>query len=579
MISRTLLLLLAFPAIAAAQDPRPTRSVPRDAAREAASIYNSAEIRQRGRYELREGETVSGTVGVLEGPAVIGGRVQGSVVALNADVVLLPSARIDGDLLVLGGSVDGRATANVGGEIRIYRQRVDLRVSNVGVEVEESSLDDDSWWRRMERRRAARRNRIIVASMGGYNRVEGLPVGVGPNHRQRIGGMNFDGRALAVLRTGSSFRSDDADVGYLVSAELRSTHRTGYAVTARAYELVDAVEDWQLSDLEAGVATFLFRRDYRDYYGRHGASIGAELFQRGSGSVSLTYSHERWLPRDVVNPWTLWRTSPAWRPHPELDEGVMNLVAANGRLDTRNNPEGPTSGWLISLDLEWGGGTLTDIGGPPGSWRNIGGIARNDGGRMSYTRGFLDARRYNRISPDAQLNFRVVAGGWLGGDELPLQRRLSVGGVGSVPGLDFRSGSAGLDDASACNGGIPTAGRPAMCERIALGQVEYRGTLDFGLFDRWEIERSDGTRGVGWWVMFLNAGRGWRVRHPTGVPAEALTPRPEGMFGRGTIPPLSSFLSDIGVGIDFGDFGAYVAKSLSHGSEPLNFFMRLRHRF
>ena len=31
-----------------------------------------------------------------------------------------------------------------------------------------------------------------------------------------------------------------------------------------------------------------------------------------------------------------------------------------------------------------------------------------------------------------------LLGGWLGGDELPLQRRLSVGGSGTLPGFDFR---------------------------------------------------------------------------------------------------------------------------------------------
>jgi hypothetical protein len=53
----------------------------------------------------------------------------------------------------------------------------------------------------------------------------------------------------------------------------------------------------------------------------------------------------------------------------------------------------------------------------------------NPTGRTTYDRVFLDVRRYNRVSAEGQLNLRVVAGGWLSGDELPLQRRFSLVGT------------------------------------------------------------------------------------------------------------------------------------------------------
>jgi hypothetical protein len=577
MLIILLLAALAMPGAAGAQEPgvetTARRPLPRDAARDAASLYNTARTRHRGAFELPAGETIRGDLGVLEGPVTLAGRVEGRVVAINADVTLHPGARIAEDLLVIGGSVTGRNAADIGGEIRIYRQRLQYTVEDGRLIPVEDSLEEESWWRRLERRRAARRTRIIVASTGAYNRVEGLPIGVGPNLRQRVGDASLDARALAILRTGSSFRSDDSDVGYQLSAELRSTRRTGYAISAEAFDVASPVEDWQMSALEAGLAAFLFRRDYRDYYDRHGGGGGLELFQRGTGSVTLGYTHERWGQRELRNPWTLWRTTPAWRPHPALDEGVMHLVRGGARLDTRNHPDDPSSGWDIGLQLEWGTGTLHALGAGP--------MPRNASPeRTNYTRGVVDLRRYNRLSPVSQLNFRLMTGGWLGGDALPLQRRFSVGGVGSVPGHDFRSGRFGNDDAAACNPAWEIPGRPALCDRIALMQVEYRSALHFGLFDRWELDPDrDRARGVGSWVMFLNAGRGWLAGEslfPT-----TLVPPPEQprAYDRGGIPPLSTFLSDIGVGLDFGHFGAYIAKSLSHGSEPLNFFLRLRHRF
>jgi len=45
------------------------------------------------------------------------------------------------------------------------------------------------------------------------------------------------------------------------------------------------------------------------------------------------------------------------------------------------------------------------------------------------------------------------------------------------------------------------------------------------------------------------------------------------------VPPLSTFRTDVGLGLDFGGIGVYCAKSVSSPTEPANFFVRLRHRF
>src|SRR5205807_2916015 len=68
---------------------------------------------------------------------------------------------------------------------------------------------------------------------------------------------------------------------------------------------------------------------------------------------------------------------------------------------------------------------------------------------------------------------RVFAGGWIGGDPLPLQQRLSIGGSDPLTGYGFRH--------SACNGDIidpAFAGtRLAACDRVILAPAEYRGHL------------------------------------------------------------------------------------------------------
>ena len=152
----------------------------------------------------------------------------------------------------------------------------------------------------------------------------------------------------------------------------------------------------------------------------------------------------------------------------------MHLLGASLRIDTRNDKEDPTTGWFINADYERGLREADSI-----TMDRAKGLFNAN--TRTYNRAFLDFRRYNRLGPGAQLNFRVVTGGWAGQDGLPLQRRLSVpGGAGSMPGFDFRR-PAGSLDLGTCNA-VARPDLPANCDRIMLGQVEYRGNLHIDLF-------------------------------------------------------------------------------------------------
>ena len=193
---------------------------------------------------------------------------------------------------------------------------------------------------------------------------------------------------------------------------------------------------------------------------------------------------------------------------------------------------------------------------------------------MSYGRALLDLRRYNRLSPTTWFNARLVLGGWLHGDALPLERRFSVGGLGTVPGVDFRKYDPGVVDVSQCSdGGSPPAGNPAQCERVALAQLEYRNELHSSMFDFLNA-RPIRLRGIGFTVRptvvaFVDAGRGWLVGQPSGTL----------QYSNNSFPRFGTFRTDVGLGLDLGIIGAYVAKSVSSPKDPANVFLRVRRLF
>src|SRR5687767_7514056 len=388
--------------VAGAQDRdiRIERSgLPRDVAREATRLFNeSAAMRATSRVEIEQDRIIEGDLAVLNGPVLISGRVKGRVLAINSDVVLRPSARIDGDLLVVGGEVEGRHAAYVGGEIRIYRQQLQYVRDGDFIRAERETTtqasDETGWWRRWDRTQRRSDSKLFVAA-GVYNRVEGLPITIGPQifHRDDWGSAKID--AHAIVRTETSFNGQEDDIGHNINVEVKFGRRGGLMLGARAYNLLESTENWQLGKSEASLSAFVIRRDYRDYYERRGGQARAGLFLRRGADITVSYSDENWMPRAEEAPWTLFKRGVAWRPNPVFDQGVMKILNSTLRFDSRNDNSSPWSGWFVNADLEHGNGTILAYG--P---RSAPLATAPTPGDIQYSRGFVDVRRYNRVSPE-----------------------------------------------------------------------------------------------------------------------------------------------------------------------------------
>jgi hypothetical protein len=541
-----------------------TSTLPRAVAREAAETFNAdATVRAIGPYALDSGRVVTGDLAVLDGPVTLAGHVSGRVVAINADVTLRPGAQVDGDLLVVGGTVTG-ATAVVRGGVRTFEAPLAYR------EVEDRLVPLDSagetgpleeWLGRLRARRERSGVRFSLETGKTYNRVEGLPIRAGPSYIGRFDWGELRAEALGVLRTAKDVRWDPENLGHLAHAEARLGVGRGMVIGARSYDEVRPVETWQVDADEVGLAAFFLRRDYRDYFAAHGGELYAGLFTGRDAELTVRYAAERWGTRASRDPFSVWRNGRPWRPNPEADVGRFHVAGLTLRVDTRNVPEKPRSGLSITADYEHGRGTVERFA------TLSPGLRETDDPRLAYGRGLLDVRTYSRVAPDAQVNLRLVLGGWLHGDALPAQRRLSVGGIGSLPGFDFREAVDGADVGQCSTGAVPP-GAPAQCDRALLLQGEYRGDLRVRFLGN--LDPAGRWTRTAQWVAFVDAGRGWLVQ------GDADDPR---VLGRGRLPGLSSLRTDVGAGLDIGLFGVYVAKAVSEPGLPVNLFVRVRDRF
>lgn len=540
-IALGLLLLVPVPAIAQESTP-----LSPDAAASMLEFYNDpSTTRVQRETRIAAGATVDGNVASLGGPLVVEGTIRGDVVVINGDLRLLPGARIDGEVRVAGGRIEGPSGAMAGG-YTLHHEPIRFRVEGDRLLPPEpgrpglAAAGRPTWFGRTD---------LVATVDGSYNRVEGLPISVGP--RIQLGHSNPTVlEARLSYRTRNGIRVHRRDLGHDVGIEQYIGGHRGIALGLGLHRSIDPIEDAGITDTENSLATFVLHQDHRDHYRRHGwrahvRFVGATRPYQ----VRVEYRDESHQTVDPGTPWSLLRNDSPWRPQPLVAEGDLRSIVGRFEWDGRNHAADPSAGWLVRVEVEQGlGGSLVH----PGDGRPA---------DAEFTFASLDARRYLRIGPRSRLAVRAMAAGAPDAGPLPPQRQRSLGGEGQLPGyrrFAFDCGARAAHPGEA--GFFPYYG----CDRAVLLQAEYRFALlpdppisrrlglDFDLFGNPEL------------VVFADAGRAWT--------------QARGLDGRVDAGPRR-LRPDLGVGLRMGPLGAYIATSLMSEGHGANFFVRLGPRF
>ncbi len=533
---------------------------------------NPATIQFSGRTRIPAGRVIVGDAATLGGPLSLAGEVNGDLVVVNGDLVFETGGAVRGDVLVVGGRVLGEDLGRIGGTLRVFAEPLRYvqrgeKIEPVGRREAWEGVGPDFPWGSA---------RFTIKAGQNYNRIEGLPVVFGPSIR--TAGTNPSRLDLyGIWRTEMGLELEPEDFGYQLRMEQTLGGRNRIAIGGTFYSVVEPIEDWGISNLEASLATFVLHKDFRDYYERTGwSAYGVFRFPLHPVELRAEFVSEEHGFARVTGPWSLTKNNEPWREQPLVAEGEFRFLQGSMTIDSRNDLRNPTDGWYILASSRTGlGGSLT----LPAHFESpqvpteIPMEAREF--NTAIFTGFVDLRRYNRLNPGSSLNFRGLFGGALSDVPLPPQYQHTLGGVGSLPGFPLFYGDCGArsvlrelelgEGAESIREGVfPSYG----CDRFVLFQAEFRR----GLFADWTIGGIRGGEpwGADWdwyphislspgWTVFFDAGRGWTVGGGGG----------------------QSFV-DLGAGIYLGDLGLYYAVPLNKAEargRSGHFFIRLSRRF
>jgi hypothetical protein len=563
--------MLIFAAQSNAQERVLARyDLPRTVERRLDVIVNDPATRRiDGTAKVESTETITSNVVAYSGPLTVAGKIDGQLIVIGGNVDFVEGSTVTGDITVVNGEARGLDLVNVGGSFTSYSEGFD--VYHRGERILSVNTGRRRWDRERDRDNAWGYSRFDLRTGTNYNRVEGLPVLFGPVI-QTGGFAPTRIEAMGILRTASGDLFDTERMGYQVKVE-QFIGSKALRVGGSLRSVVEPVESWNLTNLEASLSTFLLHDDQRDYYEREGWGAYVRWAPRRTPiDATIGYWDENHDVRAARDPWTLFGDG-GWRQQTLV--GVGNLRALSGRFefDERDSDEYASRGFFFAAQATRGlKGSLAipqqfALAGDPTTAIPIPAIDLNE----KFSTGLADLRWYSRVGRDATLAFRAVGGGSLDGKSVPPQFQHALGGAGTMPGYDLFSGDCGArripvaTEADAKPSFYPYYG----CDRFALGSVEYRGGFDFGFGGNWDWWGHDDEEHE-WhvdaspnWMVFFDAGKGW-----------ALSDSRTRSGARDT-----EVLYDAGAGVTLGGFGIFGAIPLNGDHRKMNIFIRLGARF
>jgi hypothetical protein len=241
-----------------------------------------------------------------------------------------------------------------------------------------------------------------------YNRVEGLVLGI---RRKPLEWDSYE-KTRVYGMGGYAFGSDDWQ--YEIGAEARAGKRYGQSspdfIVGGSYRRSTYTNDlWKSNYAENSLAAFFFNYDFFDYFMTEGWSAYASVHVNQYFQVSAAYRDEDYSSLEQNITWSLFGGD-HFRFNFPIDEGNIQSV-------------------YVTVD----GGKVSGLNHLPDgvAFRGEAEFGQGLGDNYSFNRYTGDLRAYMRTGYRSSLGVRL-RGGIAEGDEIPIQKMFTIGGIGSV---------------------------------------------------------------------------------------------------------------------------------------------------
>ncbi len=382
--------------------------------RRAADDWDEVEDEMRRGARTFEGHTVIETDDVIEGNIVVKagdlivyGEINGDVLVVGGTVYVKDGGRITGDVRVISGDI----VKEPGGVIEGYTDKTSARTVDY----------------RERRERFARGTTRLNANwvqelttlddfIFRYNRVEGVFLGIGSEKKYYWEGQrSYTG--WGTIGYGLKSYRWRYNLGFARQFALGEGKLIEFGI--EGHNITDSKDEWLISQKENTAAALLIHEDYRDYFQRKGYGAHAAYYvqqENFTSQLRVDYLIDRYSSMENRTEWAIFGGKKRFRLNPPVDEGRMRSVFISSGVSTVARTMYGQEGWSIYGTAEFAGKS-----------------ADTDFGFHQY---MLDVRRYQPLGRYDNVNIRFRIGTSEG--TLPYQKEFELGGLSTVHVYPFK---------------------------------------------------------------------------------------------------------------------------------------------
>jgi Omp85 superfamily domain len=343
------------------------------------------------------GDYCRGHLFSIAGNITVDGEVQKDVISLFGDIVLGASAVVRGDIAMIDGSVKIARQASVYGIVYYEKEK-----------------------RKFLSQRHRDRNYFSWDVSFRYNRVDGAAPAL-------WGRFDDPDSALPSLWVQYGYAFESERIRFKAGLDQPIYRATPVFVGAEMYQRLGSDDDRIIDDVENTFFALLVTEDFKDYYEARGGHAWVRIQDSGYWNISAEYRVEetRWF-NARQNLFSLTggdkRFLPNFghAPHDLRDAGIVEIdtstladIHIKAEYDSRLKKEpGMISAWVMTAGLDWSDPEI--------------------GSSFDYRRYWGNLSRRQRLSSKTMITAHITGGASDG--YLPLHRRFSMGGLGTVRG-------------------------------------------------------------------------------------------------------------------------------------------------
>ena len=342
------------------------------------------------------------SVVVLNSDATVRDTIDGDVVVINGSLTLGATAKVGGRALAFGGNIYADSAAQVAGGRQAYpAARFDTVRTERGIALDYRGPPQPPY-------EYFHLPGLYGVTVPLYDRVDGLSVGWYPSLTLRD--------SVLVVSPGVTYRSN---IGRWDGSLTVATHFGGGFASVSGARTTLSNDDWIQSDIGNSVMVLAVGKDFRNYWrsDEYEARVGY-VWSDTAHAITLWAGARQDEGTSIAagGPWAISGTSSSYsmyRPNPAIDDGTIKS-------------------WLTGLSAAWGAGDsaihVSLTGEHP--WHTPNG--------SSWTQITIDANGLIPVRRDQDILFRAH-GIYTSGDSTPAQRYGYLGGAGSLLTMELLS--------------------------------------------------------------------------------------------------------------------------------------------